>query len=178
MSVEQPAPQKPATRGWIIAVSIIIGIIFACALLPLGGFALLLAAGSSNPSIGPIASPPWEEQLVEGSGTDRIVIIEVSGAIGAAADPFSLQLSQGQLLSQIRQASRDNRVKAVVLRVDSPGGGVVASSELHEKLRDLREDGKILVVSMGSTAASGGYYISTPAHRIYANPDTLTGSLG
>ncbi|WP_129675391.1 signal peptide peptidase SppA [Candidatus Chloroploca sp. Khr17] len=178
MSVEQPAPQKPAARGWIIAVSIILGIIFACALLPLGGFALLLAAGSSNTSIGPIASPPWEEQLVEGSGTDRIVIIEVSGAIGAAADPFSLQLSQGQLLSQIRQASSDNRVKAVVLRVDSPGGGVVASSELHEKLRALREQGKILVVSMGSTAASGGYYISAPAHRIYANPDTLTGSLG
>jgi protease IV len=54
----------------------------------------------------------------------------------------------------------------------------VASSELHAELLKLREAGKTLVVSMGATAASGGYYISTPAERIYANPDTLTGSLG
>jgi signal peptide peptidase A. Serine peptidase. MEROPS family S49 len=69
-------------------------------------------------------------------------------------------------------------VKAVVLRVDSPGGSVVASNELYVELKKLRDRGKHLVISMGTVAASGGYYISMAGERIYANPDTLTGSLG
>lgn len=174
--MEEKKPQ--GGRGWLIALSIIVGIVLACAILPLGGLALLLAASGGAASTGPLPPASWQEQIVEGSGPDRVALIEVSGVIGAPADAFSLQLSQESLLSQIRQAARDQRVKAVVLRVDSPGGGVVASSELHAELKKLREAGKILVVSMGSTAASGGYYISAPAERIYANPDTLTGSLG
>lgn len=165
-------------RGWLIALSIIIGIVLACAILPLGGLWILLASAGGGSAAGPLPAPRWDERIVEGSGQNRVVIIEVSGTIGAQADPFSLQLSHEQLLSQIRQAERDNRVKAVVVRVNSPGGGVVASSEIHAALRRLRDAGKALVVSMGATAASGGYYISTPAQRIYANPDTLTGSLG
>lgn len=167
------------SRGWLIALSIIVGIVLSCAILPLGGFALLLiAAGGSDTAGGPLPAARWEEQLVSGSGIDQLVIIEVNGEIGAGTDAFSLQLSQADLLSQIRQAADDPLVKAVVLRVDSPGGGVVASSEIHAELKRLREAGKTLVVSMGSTAASGGYYISTAAEKIYANPDTFTGSLG
>lgn len=174
--MEEKKPQ--GGRGWLIALSIIVGIVLACAILPLGGLALLLAASGGSASTGPLPPASWQEQIVEGSGPDRVALIEVSGVIGAPADAFSLQLSQESLISQIRQAARDQRVKAVVLRVDSPGGGVVASSELHAELKKLRDAGKTLVVSMGSTAASGGYYISAPAERIYANPDTLTGSLG
>lgn len=172
--------QKPkGSRGWLIALSIIVGIVLACAILPLGGLALVLAAsGGASTAAGPLPPQRWEEQLVEGAGPERVALIEVSGVIGAPADAFSLQLSQDSLLSQIRQAAGDERVKAVVLRVDSPGGGVVASSEIHAELLKLKAAGKRLVVSMGSTAASGGYYISAPADRIYANPDTLTGSLG
>ncbi len=170
--------QKSGGRGWLIALSIITGIVLACAILPLGGLGLLLLAGGSASSAGPLPAGRWEEQIVEGSGVDRVALIEVSGIIGAPADAFNLQLSHEQLLSQIRQAEQDSRVRAVVLRVNSGGGGVVASSELHAALRRLRAAGKTLVVSMGATAASGGYYISTPAQRIYANPDTLTGSLG
>lgn len=168
-------------RGWLIALSIIVGLVLSCAILPLGGFALLLVAAGGSTATSPggaLPAPRWDEQVVEGSGLNRVAIIEVAGTIGAAADPFSLQLSQDQLLSQIRQATEDPLVKAVVLRIDSPGGGVVASSELHSALRDLRGAGKRLVVSMGSTAASGGYYIATAAEQIFANPDTLTGSLG
>ncbi|HMQ31718.1 MAG TPA: signal peptide peptidase SppA [Chloroflexaceae bacterium] len=174
--MEEKKPQ--GSRGWLIALSIIIGIVLACAILPLGTLAMLMVSAGSTASAGPLPPQRWEEQIVEGSGLDRVAIIEVSGVIGAPADAFSLQISHDNLLSQIRQATRDQRVKAVVLRVDSPGGGVVASSELHAELRDLQAAGKPLVVSMGSTAASGGYYISAPADRIYANPDTLTGSLG
>jgi protease-4 len=170
-----------ANRGWLIVLGIVLGIVLACAILPLGGFALLLAAGGNSTStIGPLPAPSWREQRVSGSGSDRVVIIDVNGVIGAPDDTslLSNQLTHRQLLSQIRQAADDRLVKAVVLRVNSPGGGVVASSEIHAELRRLREAGKMLVVSMADVAASGGYYISTPADRIYANPDTLTGSLG
>lgn len=165
-------------RGWLIALAIIVGIVLSCAMLPLGGMALLLAASSS--SSGPLPAPDWQEQIISGSGTDRIVVITVSGTIGldAGSGLFSDQLSHEQLLSQIRQAARDPRVKAVVLRIESPGGGVVASNEIHHELQKLRDAEKRLVISMGSVAASGGYYIATPGERIYANPDTLTGSLG
>lgn len=175
-----PASAAKGNRGWLIALSIVGGLVLACAILPLGMFALLLAAGGRDTTAAGIALPPvrWEERAVEGAGRDRVVIVDVVGPIGVAADPFSLTPSQEGLLSQIRQARDDASVKAVVLRVDSPGGGVVASSEIHAELLRLREAGKILVVSMGTTAASGGYYISTPADRIYANADTLTGSLG
>ena len=179
---EQSPPSTPAprNRGWLIALSIIGGLVLACAILPIGLFAVLLGIGGRATATPGTALPTsrWEEQAVEGAGRDRVVIIDISGVIGAPSDAFSLQLSHGQLLSQIRQATNDALVKAVVLRVDSPGGGVVASSELHAELLKLREAGKTLVVSMGTTAASGGYYVSAPADRIYANPDTLTGSLG
>lgn len=165
-------------RGWLIGLSIVIGIVLSCAILPLGGFALLLAAAGGSNTTGPLPATSWQEQVVSGSGIDRIVIIEVSGAIGLDVDLFSSQLSQGQLLGQIRQATEDPLVRAVVLRIDSPGGGVVASSELHAALKKLRAADKRLVVSMGATAASGGYYIATAAERIYANPNTFTGSLG
>lgn len=166
-------------RGWLIALSIVAGIVLACAILPLGGMAVLLAAGGGG-SGASATGPAWQEEVLDGSGLDRIVVIEVSGVIGAPADTglLSSQLSQEQLISQIRTAAEDRSVKAVVLRVDSPGGGVVASSELYAELKKLREAGKRLVVSMGTTAASGGYYISMAGERIYANPDTLTGSLG
>lgn len=175
-----PPPPAPRGRGWLIALSIIGGLVLACAILPLGLFALLLSTGGSQAAAPGTALPVsrWEEQTVEGAGRDRVVIIDLSGVIGAPTDAFSFQLSHEQLLSQIRQAATDPLVRAVLLRVDSPGGGVVASSEIHAEIVKLRDAGKPVVVSMGSTAASGGYYVSAPADRIYANPDTLTGSLG
>jgi protease-4 len=166
-------------RGWLIALSIIVGLVLSCAILPLGGVALLLAAAGGAETIsGPLDASRWQEQTVSGSGVSRVVIIDVSGVIGAGSDPFSGGVAQDDLLGQIKQAAGDPLVKAVVLRVDSPGGGVVASSEIHAELKKLRAAGKTLVVSMGATAASGGYYISTASERIYANKDTFTGSLG
>jgi protease IV len=78
----------------------------------------------------------------------------------------------------IREARTDKDVKAVVLRVDSPGGSVLASEQIYRELVALRAAGKPLVVSMGGYAASGGYYISAPADEIWANPATITGSIG
>ncbi len=78
----------------------------------------------------------------------------------------------------LREARDDENVKAVVLRVDSPGGGVYASEQIRREVAALKKAGKPVVVSMGDLAASGGYWISMNADRIYADPSTITGSIG
>lgn len=174
-----PPPQSSSRgRGVLIFVSIVVGLLFACAVLPLGLFALVLAfdGGTTPAATGPREFP---EQVVSGRGPDRVVVIDVVGTIGVDdAAAFSAQPTQRQLLAQIRQAREDALVKALVVRVNSGGGTTVASAELHDALREFTTTGKPLVVSMGTVAASGGYYIAAPADRIYANADTLTGSLG
>ncbi|MFP1788448.1 signal peptide peptidase SppA [Lonsdalea quercina] len=79
---------------------------------------------------------------------------------------------------QIRDARLDPKVKAIILRVNSPGGSVTASEQIRAELAAARQAGKPVVVSMGGMAASGGYWISTPANAIVASPSTLTGSIG
>ena len=110
-------------------------------------------------------------------GGARIGVIVASGEIqDGKAPPGTIG---GDSLSElIRQARLDKDIKAVVLRVDSPGGSVAASEEIYQELQELRASGKPLVVSMGDLAASGGYYISAPANQIWASPATLTGSIG
>jgi protease IV len=78
----------------------------------------------------------------------------------------------------LRQARDDNGIKAVVLRIDSPGGSVLASEQIYREVVGLRAAGKPVVVSMGAVAASGGYYIAAPADEILASPNTITGSIG
>ena len=83
-----------------------------------------------------------------------------------------------RLASLVRRLRHDDKVKAVVLRVNSPGGSAYASEILHRELELLRKKGVPLVVSMGDTAASGGYYIAAPGTTIVADPITITGSIG
>jgi protease-4 len=80
-------------------------------------------------------------------------------------------------IKRLRECGKNDRVKAVVLRIDSPGGVVGPSQEIHEEVKKLAAKKKV-VVSMGSLAASGGYYIAAPASVIFANPGTITGSIG
>jgi len=169
-------------RGTLIAVSIVVGLVLACGILPLGGLWIVTSAASSSSASLTATATDWQEEIVEGTGPDRVAIIEVDGVIASdsgGGDIFNAGvLAAEDWISQIEQATDDPQVKAVVLRVNSPGGGVVASNEIHGALQDLRAAGKRLVISMGDVAASGGYYIAAAGERIYANPDTLTGSLG
>jgi len=96
-----------------------------------------------------------------------IGMVEVKGMI----------LDSKETVRQLRHFLKDDSVKAVVLRVDSPGGVVAPSQEIYDEVRKFAARKKI-VVSMGSLAASGGYYISAPATLIYANPGTITASIG
>jgi protease-4 len=96
---------------------------------------------------------------------DRIALVRISGAIYS---------SQG-VIEQLHKCEADPSIKAIVLRVDSPGGAVAPVQEIYKELTNLQ---KKVVVSMGATAASGGYYIACAGDRIFANPGTLTGSIG
>ncbi|HTW37996.1 MAG TPA: signal peptide peptidase SppA [Steroidobacteraceae bacterium] len=107
----------------------------------------------------------------------RIGVIVASGDIIDGDQPPGT-IGGDSTSKLIREARLDDKIRAVVLRVDSPGGSVSASAEIYRELKALEAAGKPVVVSMGSYAASGGYYISAPANEIWASPATITGSIG
>ncbi len=117
------------------------------------------------------------EKEVRGAGKPKIGVIVASGEIldGSQAPGTIGGDSTSEL---IRQARRDEDVKAIVLRVDSPGGSVLASEEIYREVRAAQRNGTPVIVSMGDLAASGGYYISASADEIWAHPATITGSIG
>nr|WP_128599116.1 signal peptide peptidase SppA [Pantoea rodasii] len=107
----------------------------------------------------------------------NIAVIFASGAIMDGEETAG-NVGGDTTASQIRDARLDPKIKAIVLRVNSPGGSVSASEAIREELAAAHDAGKPVVVSMGGMAASGGYWISTPADYIVAAPSTLTGSIG
>jgi len=112
----------------------------------------------------------------------KIVVIPLSGTIAGISQQGLLMtsgISPKLVRDYLNMAESDGGVKAVVLRIDSPGGSAAASQEIASEVRRFKEGtGKPVVVSMGDIAASGGYYISVYADRIVANPGTITGSIG
>lgn len=143
---------------------------------------LLVALGAGGGVTGGASPVVYEEEYVSGEGTDKVAVIPVQGAIASADSALGgaqPTVTPEGLADALGQAADDTSVQAVVLEVNSPGGGVTASDEMHQSIVDFKEStNKPVIVSMGDTAASGGYYISTAADRIVANETTLTGSLG
>jgi protease IV len=133
----------------------VIGIIFGGLVVCLFGFlvVLSLALGSGRKS--------------SLSSSDRVGVVEIVGEIRDSK----------QVLKTLRDFAEDDHVKAVVIRIDSPGGAVGPSQEIYDAIRKLSGKKKT-VASMGSIAASGGFYIACAAEKVYANPGTLTGSIG
>ena len=121
-----------------------------------------------------------EEVIQEGDGANRIAVISVEGAIMNV--PQASFLTEGYdhkaTLNALDDILEDDTIKGVLLKVNSPGGGVYESAELHKRIKAIVDAKKPVYVAMGNTAASGGYYISAPATKIYAAPSTLTGSIG
>jgi protease IV len=112
-----------------------------------------------------------------------IALIYGSGLIvrnGAGASPLtgSHMMSAAELTRAFRAAVRDTSVRAILFRIDSPGGSAVASETIWREVAFARERGKPVIVSMGNVAGSGGYYVAAPADKIVAEPATLTGSIG
>jgi protease-4 len=103
------------------------------------------------------------------SSQDRVALIRIEGVI----------LDAQATISELKHYSENPLVKAIVLRIDSPGGGVVPSQEIHDAVKRVKnKSNKAVIASMGTVAASGGYYIAAATDRIIANPGTLTGSIG
>jgi protease IV len=145
-----------------------------------------LLAGCGVPSflVTPVSSSTklTEEDVQPGKGRGKVAIVQVEGMlINARAGGF-LQPTENAVslfAQQMNHAARDKNVKAVVLRVNSPGGTVTASDLMYEIVADFREQsGKPVVASTQETAASGGYYISCAADRIVAHPTSVVGSIG
>jgi protease IV len=117
------------------------------------------------------------EKRARSGGKDKIGVIIAAGEIlDGTQPPGSVGGETAAML--IRQARENDDVKAIVLRVDSPGGSVFASEQIYREVRAAQEAGKTVVVSMGDLAASGGYYIASSADEIWAHPATITGSIG
>ena len=98
----------------------------------------------------------------------KVAIIDLHGVINNSAD----------IIRQLKKYTKDSSVPAIVMHIDSPGGGVAPSQEIYEEMKKAKENGKRIVASMGSVGASGGYYVACAADTIIANPGTLTGSIG
>jgi protease IV len=108
------------------------------------------------------------EYVETGSGKQKIAIVDLDFTIIDAAP----------IVRQFKKYREDKSIKAIILRVNSPGGGVAASQEMYEEVRKTRQSGKPVIVSFGSIAASGGYYVACGSSLIVSNPGTLTGSIG
>lgn len=123
-----------------------------------------------------ISIDEYADQLDRKLGADRIAILFAEGEIvdGQGGD---YQIGSESLVNSIRQIRRNDKIKAVVLRVNSPGGSALASEVILRELRLLKAKKKV-IVSMGDLAASGGYYISCAADSVFAMPNTITGSIG
>ena len=151
---------------WMVIGAVLAGVLICSSCAP--WFVLAAAVGGTEMSPSISAGPAVGIVRVEG--------IIISGS--PPANPFGAQAGgaySGAIVDHLRRAESDPDVKAVVMRVVSPGGSVVASDEIHEQMVAMS---KPVVVSMGEMAASGGYYVSAPASEIYANQGTLTGSIG
>ena len=108
---------------------------------------------------------------------DRPSLSSLSGRVGLVEVVGGIEDSEA-VVEQLERMERDSSVRAVVVRLDSPGGGVAASQEIYEAVRRVRDAGKPVVASLGGVAASGAYYVACAADSIVSNPGTLTGSIG
>jgi protease-4 len=137
----------------ILVSALALGVLFFSVLY----LATLISGGKTSQSLSPLP------------GTEKIALVKIEGML----------ITADSIVEEINNYADDSSVKAILIRIDSPGGGVVASQEIFNAVLNARKQGKKkVVISMGSVAASGGYYIAAAGDRIVANPGTLTGSIG
>jgi protease-4 len=161
--------------------------VLALILLVLFGFSALLNVShlfsgfSGGGKVTKTAGPKLDEVKYEDNGAvNKIAIIPIEGIISSRnLDQSGFNLVD-LVRAELKTAEEDDKVKAVILKVDSPGGEVLASDEIYQAIADFQKSssGKPVIASMGNLAASGGYYVSAPCQWIVANDLTITGSIG
>jgi len=175
----RPAPPPRGGGSGCLGVAFTLSFILNLFLLGILGVGLLMVIGVAALGTGE-GGIPLREKVYSGnsSATSKVAVIKMDGVIMEGLVNFWRR--------QIETAAEDSSVKAVVLRIESPGGSITASDDLHRRLTLLRDGNPEkktsakpnMVVSMGSVAASGGYYISMPAKTLFAERTTMTGSIG
>jgi protease-4 len=172
-------PPRRQGRGWMVValvLLVLLGIsVFANMSHFLSGLVPMKAARSNS------VGPRLEEVSTEDNGAaSKIAVIGVDGIITDRALDQGAYNMVDVIKAQLKRAEEDDKVKAVILKVDSPGGEVLASDEISRAIADFQTKprGKPVVCSMGGLAASGGYYVSAPCRWIVANDLTITGSIG
>src|SRR5208282_3007174 len=191
--IAPPPPSKPRkSRGWMIFAIILLVVLMFSLLINFTQFIHSVLSFNRNFTTG-IArevGPRLEECLLKDNDAHfKIAVVSVDGIITDRAADQAGNNMVDVIKAQLDRAKEDDRVKAVILKVDSPGGEVMASDEINKAIADFQLDkpgelgkpakrGKPVICSMGSLAASGGYYISAPCRWIVANDLTITGSIG
>lgn len=137
---------------------------------------------SNNIQLFPDGSSSLQEFTIQGEGEDKILLIPMKGNISDQPEAGLLASKPGTVqyvVSRLRMAENDKNIKAVVIKIDSPGGAVTASDIIYNEILSFKNrTGKKVVVAMMNMATSGAYYISLPADYIFAHPTTITGSVG
>ncbi len=145
-------------------------------------FFCLTGCFSANINLRKDSSEPLIEFTIEGKGEQKILIIPVTGVISSKPEKGFLSYRSSMVqsvLAQLKKAKTDPDIKAVILKVDSPGGTVTASDILYNEIKNFRKDTKKpIVVSILNVGASGAYYLSLPADKIFAHPTSVVGSVG
>jgi protease IV len=158
---QPPRGPRPRNR----AIPLIIGVVILVVII---GGGLIGLIGTASMSSGSSAS---------GGGFfgDRVAVLEINGMLGEGAN---FPADTRRLVNQVRSWEKNPRIKAMVIRINSPGGAVSATQDLYHEIESFRRSGRPVVASLGDIAASGGYYAAIAADEIYANEGSLTGSIG
>jgi protease IV len=176
MGMQSPQYRLTRTKSsfWKVAgILVLVGVVGFNLLLFAGMFGVMSGGGGDRHAV--------MEHTRQSGGSDKIVVITVEGVImESQGSLFSAGSNPVELVhDSLEHARNDSSVKAVILEVNSPGGGITASDLIHHEIVEFRKQSKIpVVVYMKDLAASGGYYISAPCDVIVANRTTLTGSIG
>ena len=175
-----PAATPPSRRGrgWMI-FAIILLVLLAFSVL--GNFSSLLGSLFYPKAKHMRAAGPRLEEVIteDNDASDKLAIVEIDGIITSrTVDPGGHNMVD-LIKAQLKRAEEDPKVRAVILKVDSPGGEVLASDDIYHAIADFQKTArKPVVASMQNLAASGGYYVSAPCQWIVANDLTITGSIG
>ncbi|HUJ70883.1 MAG TPA: signal peptide peptidase SppA [Verrucomicrobiae bacterium] len=171
----------PRRTGWIVYAVIVTFFLFLSVLGNLVLFAISFGGGVHGDSIATATHHGrYEERFVDGEedARDKIAVIYLSGVISSSTDGYGTEEGMvADIEDQLQQAVDDKRVKAIILRIDSPGGEVVASDTIYQAVVAAR-DKKPVVASIDTLGASGAYYVAVGADYIMANELSLTGSIG
>ena len=174
--------KKKNRIGFWISTSMAIFFFLCCVVLFFSLMGLFVVKGALTTQVEDESVKKLTETVIGGTGTDKILLIPLKGVITGQSTKKLFQEAPSivdSVKQQLEQARDDNDVKAVILEINSPGGGITASDIIYKKVLEFKEEtNKKVIVCMQDVAASGAYYISAAADKIISHPTTITGSIG